>query len=428
MADAVVITHGVRSVYAKFGTALRNVSAVELGRQVVRELIERADLDPQRIDEVIVGCAGNPVDAANVARVISLQANLPRRIPAATVQRNCGSGLESITAATERIRSGRARVVVAAGVESMSNYPLLFAAAAQRKFETLARARTGGARLAALARFRPRDFSPEIGLEVGLTDPVCALNMGETAEVLAREFQVERDAQDEFALRSHQLAVAAEKAGRFDDERMPIFLPPAYDDLVDTDVGPRAGQSMEALAKLKPAFDRRHGTVTAGNSCMVTDGGAAVLVMSESMAAELGFEPLGRIAGYAWAGCSPRRMGLGPCYATPAALAEAGLELAELDLIELNEAFAAQVLACELCLRSSAFAREELGRDRAVGEIDRDRLNVNGGAIALGHPVGSSGTRLVLTVLHELARRSARWGLATLCIGGGQGGAMVLEH
>ncbi len=428
MPGGVVITHGLRSVYAKFGTALKNVSAVELGRQVITELIESADLDPQRVDQVIVGCAGNPIDAANVARVLALKTNLPSTVPVVTVQRNCGSGLEAITAAAERIRSGRADVVVAAGVESMSGYPLFFSAAAQAKFETLARTRTVRARLAALFQFRPRDFSPEIALEVGLTDPVCGLNMGETAEVLAREFQIPRDIQDEFALRSHRLVTAAEEAGRFAAERIPIFLPPAYDRLVDTDSGPRSGQSMEALEKLKPVFDRRHGTVTAGNSCMVSDGSAAVLVMEEETAQELGYEPLGRVAGYAWAGCSPRRMGLGPCYATPPALAEAGLKFADLDLIELNEAFAAQVLACELCFRSSAFAREELGRNHAVGEIDRDRLNVNGGAIALGHPVGSSGTRLVVTILHELARRSVRWGLATLCVGGGQGGAMVLER
>jgi len=429
MPGGVVITHGLRSVYAKFGTVLRNVSAVELGRQVITELIERADIDPQRVDEAIVGCAGNPVDAANIARILALKTNLPRTVPAVTVQRNCGSGLEAITSAVERIRSGRAQVVIAAGVESMSHYPLFFSAAAQAKFEALAQARTVGARLGALSRFRPRDFSPEIALEAGLTDPVCGLNMGETAEVLAREFQISRDLQDEFALRSHQLVTAAEEAGRFAAERIPIFLPPGYDQMVDADSGPRSGQSMEALEKLMPVFDRRHGTVTAGNSCMVSDGGAAVLVMEEGVAQELAYEPLGRVAGYAWAGCLPRRMGLGPCYATPPALAEAGLKkLADLDLIELNEAFAAQVLACELCFRSSAFAREELGRNHAVGEIDRDRLNVNGGAIALGHPVGSSGTRLVVTLLHELARRSVRWGLATLCVGGGQGGAMVLER
>jgi len=423
-----VITHALRTVYAKIGTALRDVSAVELGRQAVVELIERADLDPQRIDEVIVGCAGNPFDAANVGRVIALRANLPQAVPAMTVQRNCGSGLEAITAAAERIRAGRARLIVAAGVESMSQYPLLFSEAAKRKFEGLARARTAGARLAALSSFRLRDLAPQVGLEIGLTDPVCGLNMGETAEVLAKEFGIERQAQDELALRSHQRAVAAEAAGRFAVERIPVYLPPAYDGAVETDVGPRAEQSLEALAKLKPVFDRRYGTVTAGNSCMITDGGAATLVMDEGMAVELGLEPLARIAGYAWAGCSPRRMGLGPCYATPKALDEAGIGLAEVDRIELNEAFAAQVLACEICFRSRAFAREELGRDREIGELDPDRLNVNGGAIALGHPVGSSGTRLVVTLLHELALRSARWGLATLCIGGGQGGAMVVER
>ena len=424
----VVITHGLRTVYAKFGTALRDVPAVELGRQAVTELIERADVDPARIDEVIIGCAGNPIDAANVARVIALRSNLPRAIPAVTVQRNCGSGLEAITTAAERIRGRRARVVVAGGVESMSEYPLLYSPRAQRKFEGLARARSLGQRLAALGAFRPGDFKPRIGLETGLTDPVCGLNMGETAEVLAKEFQINRESQDEFALMSHQRAIAAEDAGRFDAERIPVYLPPAYDRTVDADVGPRREQSMEALAKLRPVFDRRYGTVTAGNACMVTDGGAAVLVMDRAVAAELGYEPLGRIAGYAWAGCSPRRMGLGPCYATPRALEEAGLGLEALDLIELNEAFAAQVMACEICFRSRSFAREELGLGDALGDIDRERLNVNGGAIALGHPVGSTGTRLVITLLHELVRRSARWGLATLCIGGGQGGAMVLER
>jgi len=428
MNGAVVITHGLRTVYAKFGTALRDVSAVELGRQVVDQLVEGADLDPSRIDEVIVGCVGTPVDAANIARVVALRANLPCSIPALTVQRNCGSGMEAITCAVERIRAGRARVVVAAGVESMSSYPLLFSATAQRKFETLARARGTGARLAALSGFRLADFAPEIGLEIGLTDPVCGLNMGDTAEVLAKEFHISREAQDEFALRSHRRAAAAESEGRFDDERIAVFLPPSYNAAVETDVGPRADQSMEALGRLRPVFDRRHGTVTAGNACMITDGAAATLVIDEATAHDMGFEPLGRVAGYAWAGCSPRRMGLGPCYATPPALDEAGCELADIDLIEINEAFAAQVMACELCFRSAAFARDELGRDRAVGDIDGQRLNVNGGAIALGHPVGSSGTRLVVTLLHELKRRSARRGLATLCIGGGQGGAMVLER
>ena len=377
---------------------------------------------------MILGCAGNPIDAANIARVVALRANLARQIPAVTVQRNCGSGLEAITTAAERIRSGRAQVIVAGGVESMSDYPLLYSRAATRVFEGVYRARSPMARLAALSGFRPRHFQPEIALAAGLTDPVCGLNMGETAEVLAKEFGITREQQDEFALRSHQLAVAAEAEGRFEDERIPIYEPPRYDTTIDTDVGPRANQSMEALAKLRPAFDRHHGTVTPGNSCMVTDGAAVTLVMGAGLAAALGYEPLGRIAGYGWVGVSPRRMGLGPCFATPRALDDAGVKLDQIDLVELNEAFAAQALACLLCFRSGVFARQELGRDQAVGDIPMERLNVNGGAIALGHPVGTTGARLVITLLLEMARCRLGRGLATMCIGGGQGGAIVLER
>lgn len=424
----VVVTHALRTVQCKAGTALRDVHAAELGRQVVAELVERADLEPGRVDEVILGCAGNPIDAANVARVIALRARLPRVIPAVTVQRNCGSGMEALTAAVQRIRSGRARVVLAGGVESMSQYPLYFRRSAQDLFEDLARARSPGQRLQILARFRPRHFRPRVGLRIGLTDPVSGLGMGETAEVLAKEFGISREEQDELALMSHRRYVAAEEAGRWDAERIPVYLPPGYEETVDEEVGPRPEQSLEALAKLRPVFDRDYGTVTAGNSCMVTDGAAALLVMDASLAAELDYEPLGRVAGYAWAGCSPRRMGLGPCYAVPPTLDEAGIDLDEVGLVELNEAFAAQVIACEICFRSTSFARDELGRDRSIGEIGRERLNVNGGAIALGHPVGQTGARLVVTLLHEMARRDCRWGLATECIGGGQGGAMVLER
>ncbi len=428
MPSEIVITAGLRTVFAKAGTALRSVSAVELGRQAVGELVARSGIDPERIDEVILGCAGNPIDAANVARVIALRSNLPQPLPAMTVQRNCGSGLEAITTAAEKIRAGRARVIVAGGVESMSNYLLLFRESAKRKFEVLLRARSMIERLGAMARFRPRDFKPEIALATGLTDPVCGLNMGDTAEVLAKEFGISRQQQDEFALRSHQLAVAAQEGGRFDAERIPVFLPPRLDRSVRADVGPRAEQSMEALAKLKPAFDRRFGTVTPGNSCMVTDGAAVTLVMDAESSREHGLEPLARIAGYGWAGLSPRRMGLGPCHATPRALDDAGVILDQVDLVELNEAFAAQVLACLVCLRSASFARQELGRAAAVGELPLEKLNVNGGAIALGHPVGTTGARLVVTLLHEMARRSVRRGLATMCIGGGQGGAVVLER
>ena len=428
MPAEVVITHALRTVMAKAGTALRGVSAVELGRQAIVELLERADLVPERVDEVIIGCAGNPFDAANVARVIALRARLPIGVPAVTVQRNCGSGLEAITSAVERIRGGRAEIVLAGGVESMSNYPLLFSHRAQRLFEALYTARGFMERLRVLSAFRPRHFRPVASLETGLTDPVCGLNMGETAEVLAQEFHVSREAQDQFALRSHQRATAAEESGQFAAERVAVRKPPSYEDVVEVDVGPRAQQNMQALARLKPVFDSRYGSVTAGNSCMVTDGAAMTLLMTEQCAYRLGYEPMARISGYAWAGLTLRRMGLGPCYATPAALEEANLDLDSIDLIELNEAFAAQVLACEICFRSTSFAREQLGRSKAIGELDHDRLNVNGGAIALGHPVGATGARLVVTLLHELLRRDLASGLVTLCIGGGQGGAMVLQR
>jgi acetyl-CoA acyltransferase len=251
--------------------------------------------------------------------------------------------------------------------------------------------------------------------------------MGQTAELLAKEYEISREEQDAFALESHVRASAAQAAGRLAEELVPVYVAPAYDRVVDQDVGPRPNQSLEALAKLPPVFDRRFGTVTAGNACMVTDGAAAVLLMEASRARALGYRPLGRIASFAYAGCDPARMGLGPAYATPLALDRAGLGLEAMDLIEFNEAFAAQVLANRAAFVSAEFAREALGRDRPIGELDPDRTNVNGGAIALGHPVGSTGTRLVLTLLKELGRRGGGLGLATLCVGGGQGGAVVVE-
>ncbi|NKB89271.1 MAG: acetyl-CoA C-acyltransferase [Acidobacteria bacterium] len=428
MTDEIVLTHALRTPFARAGTALRSVSAVELGRQVVTELIARSDIDPERVDEVVVGCAGSPAEASNIARVVALRADLPQSIPASTVQRNCGSGFDAITTAAERIRAGRATVVVAGAVESMSNYPLLFPESGRKQFTRIGGARSWGGKLVATAGLRPSHFRPRPAQRTGLTDPVSGLNMGETAEALAQEFGIKRERQDEFALRSHQRAVTAEAAGEFDDERVDIFLPDEAPGVVDLDLGPRSGQSLEALNDLRPIFDRRHGTVTAGNSCQLTDGAAATLVMSGSAASELGYEPLGRLAGYAWAGVDPRRMGLGPSYAIPAALEDAGRALDDMDRVEINEAFAAQVLAVQLCMRSRAFARDELGASAPLGEVPEEILNVNGGAIAIGHPVGATGMRLVATLLHSMQRNGLRHALASLCIGGGQGGAVVLER
>jgi acetyl-CoA C-acetyltransferase/acetyl-CoA acyltransferase len=270
-------------------------------------------------------------------------------------------------------------------------------------------------------------MAPIIGVQVGLTDPVCGLNMGQTAEVLAREFHVTREEQDQFALASHQKATAAITAGRFGEEIVPLPIPPKYEKAQLVDDGPRANQDMAALQKLKPYFDKVAGTVTVGNACPITDGAGAVLVMAESHAKALGLAPLGYMRDFAYAGLDGRRMGLGPVYATAKLLDKTGLSMKDFELIELNEAFSAQVIACQRAAASAEFAKTHLNRSQALGEIRSDILNVNGGAVALGHPVGATGTRLVITLLKELRRRKLQRGLATLCIGGGQGAALALE-
>ena len=263
----------------------------------------------------------------------------------------------------------------------------------------------------------------------GLTDPFCGLNMGQTAEVLAKEFHISRQEQDQFALQSHQKAVKAQKSGRLAQEITPVFISPAYKEAVEADVGPREEQSLEALAKLKPFFDRRYGSVTAGNACPITDGAVMLLMMTKEKASSLGLKPLVRIKSYGFCGLDPQRMGLGPVYATALALKRAGLSLKDMHLVELNEAFATQVLACQKAFESKQFAKDSLGLQKCMGELDLKKVNVNGGAIALGHPVGATGSRLVLTLMKEMVQRSdAQFGLATLCIGGGQGGAMILER
>ncbi|MFQ5843843.1 MAG: thiolase family protein [Planctomycetota bacterium] len=421
--DRLVIVDGVRTPFCKAGTDLAGLDAVELGRIAVTALLARTGIDPEIVDEVVFGCVGQPVDAMNVARVLALRAGLPRSAPAVTVHRNCASSMEAVTQAYEKMAAGAGSVFIVGGTESMSDLPLLFPRRAVGKFTRLARARTLGRRLAALASFRPADFKPRIGLELGLTDPVPGLNMGETAEVLAREWAISRERQDAFSLRSHQRVVA----GR---ERLAEEIAPVYRDgrAVALDNGVRPNQTMEQLGKLRPVFQRRHGTVTAGNSSQITDGAVALLVMAESRAGELALEPLGALAGYAYAGCDPERMGMGPVHAIHRAQKKLGLGPADADVVEINEAFAVQVLAVLEALRSPEFAREKLGRDEPLGEIPDDKLNVNGGAIALGHPVGSSGGRLVLTALRELRRRGGKRALASLCVGGGQGAALWLER
>jgi acetyl-CoA C-acetyltransferase/acetyl-CoA acyltransferase len=412
-----VIVDGVRTPFCKAGTELASFGADELGRIAVNALLTRTGLDPELVDEVIFGCVAQPADATNVARVIALRAGIPESVPAMTVQRNCASGCEAVTLAQERLLAGRGSIFIVGGTESMSNIPFLFKQRTAEKFSRLSRAKGLGQRLQSMAAFRPSDFLPRIGLMLGLTDPVCGMNMGETAEVLAREFGINRDEQDAFALESHKRAVAARE--KLSEEICPAFLS-AKASVATKDNGPRENQSTQALAKLKPVFDRRSGTVTAGNASQVTDGAVALLVMSEEKAQRLGYLPLGVLTGYAYAGCDPSRMGLGPVYAMSEAEANTGLSPADADLIEINEAFAAQTLAV---IKSSAKSLPH-----SPGEIPTEKLNVNGGAIALGHPVGATGARLVLSSLKELQRRKAKRALITLCVGGGQGAALWLER
>jgi acetyl-CoA acetyltransferase family protein len=424
----IALLDGLRTPFVKADGPLRHVPAQELGRQVVAELLARLELRPAAVDQVVFGNVCSPLDAGNVARVIALAAGVPVDRPAHTVNRNCAAGMQSITDGCELIRRGEAGVVVAGGAESMSNVPLVFSEEAVEAFRRSARAKGFFARVGAALSFRPKHFAPVPALKSGLTDPISGMIMGDTAEVLAGEFGITRAAQDEFALRSHTLACKAIGEGRFAEEIAPVYACNGRCEAVVADVGPRDNQSLEALAKLTPFFDRRHGTVTVGNSCPITDGAAAVVLMPEERAKAEGREPLGCITAWAYAGLEPARMGLGPVYAAAKLLKQTGLSPADFELFEINEAFAAQVLAVLKAFGSEQFAREKLGRDAALGELPPDRLNVNGGAIALGHPVGVSGTRLVLTLLKEMKRRGLRRGLAMLCVGGGQGAAMMVER
>jgi acetyl-CoA acetyltransferase family protein len=394
------IIDGVRTPFCKAGTEFRTLPAQELGCIVVRELLERTGFDPGEVSQVIFGNVVQPPEAGNIARVIALNAGIPHEVPAYTVHRNCASGFEALTSAYEKMLAGQGDAFVVGGTESMSSLPLLYAASAVEKFAALAKAKTLAQRLAGMLAFRPSDFQPRSALTLALTDPTCGLTMGETAELLARDFQISREEQDQFALESHRRAAAARDKLR--EEILPV-------NGVAGDNGVRENQTMEALSKLRPVF-AKDGSVTAGNASQLTDGAVALLVASEDKVEQ----PLGYLRGYAYAGCEPRRMGLGPVYAIPKALGNVRWE--DIDLVEINEAFAGQVLAVERLLK------KQFGL-----EIKRDRLNVNGGAIALGHPVGASGARLVLTLLKEMKRRGVRFGLAALCVGGGQGAALVLE-
>jgi acetyl-CoA acetyltransferase family protein len=410
--DALYVVDGVRTPFSRMGTDLAGQAADELGRAAVNALLAKTGFDPEMVSEVIFGCVSQPAESMNLARVIALRAGLPEHVPAMTVHRNCASGFESLTTAHQRMMAGHGDVFIVGGAENMSLAPFYYRLSAVAKFSALATAKSFWGKVRGATAFRPADFSPVIGLKLGLNDPVSGLNMGETAEILARENGITREAQDAFALESHRRAAAARE--KFAEEIWPVY---DKGKAVVKDNGIREEQSMEALAKLRPVFETKTGTVTAGNSSQITDGAVALLAMSGAKVKALGLEPLGVLSGYAYTGCDPARMGLGPVSAIRVANEASGLKLADADVVEINEAFAAQVLAVV----------KHLG-EQGTGSVPSEKLNVNGGAIALGHPVGATGARLVLTSLLELKRRGARRALVSLCVGGGQGGALWLER
>lgn len=425
MKHRIAIVDGIRTPMGKFSGLLNKVQADDLGAHAVRELLYKTDIPRSEVDEVIIGNVGQPAHTQNIARVISLKAGLSKHVPAFTVHRNCASGMQAITTAANQISLQESSVVIAGGVESMSNIPFFLTKEFSDFLTKLQMAKTFRAKAKIVTTFEFRYLKPIVGLAVGLTDPICGLNMGQTAEILAKEFSITREHQDRFASQSHSRAQKASEQGWFKEEIAPYILNGKAP--MTTDEGIRFNQTVEALAKLKPYFDKLTGTVTAGNSSQITDGGAAVLLMSEAKAKALGLKPLGYLTHYAYAGLEGKRMGLGPAYATAKVLQKSRLKMKDFDLIEMNEAFATQVIANRVAFDSKKFAQEELGLSNPIGPIDPKKLNINGGAIALGHPVGMTGTRLILTLLKELKRRKKHRGLATLCIGGGQGAAAIVE-
>jgi acetyl-CoA C-acetyltransferase/acetyl-CoA acyltransferase len=432
MKERIAIIAGFRSPMGKAGGVLKNLTAHDLGAKILREVVLRSKIDVTKIDEVIIGNVAQPGEAANIARVIALKAGIPQEVPAFTVHRNCASGMEAMTTASSKLLNDEAEIILAGGAESMTNIPLMFGKKMTGLFANLMKAKTLPQKLAVLTSFRPNFLSPVVGLVQGLTDPISGLIMGNTAENVAKDFKITRQQQDEFSLNSHKKAEAATAGGIFKAEIIPVFNnDEANSKMIEEDEGIRKGQNIADLAKLKPYFEKVTGTVTVGNSSQITDGAAFAVLMRESKAKELqkelGFEILGYIKDFAYAGLDPSRMGLGPVFASKKVFDKTGLGLEDMDLIEINEAFAAQVIGCVRAFASAEFCKKHFGLEKPLGEIDPEILNVNGGAIALGHPVGMSGSRIIIHILRELKRRGKNRGLATLCIGGGQGGAVIVE-
>jgi acetyl-CoA acyltransferase len=422
----VAVVDGCRTPFCKAGTEFRAMSPIDLGKVAVRELLGRSNLDPAAVDEIVYGIVVPPIQAPNVAREVGLAAGLPPTVPAFTVSRACASANTAITTAAEQIQIGYADIMVAGGVEVLSDVPMLVSRPVRDALIGATKAKTLAGRARSLATIRPRDLAP---VAPSIAEPSTGETMGESAERMAKENGISREAQDAWALRSHRLAHQGTVDGRLTEEIVATYVPPDYASVVTEDNGIRPDTSLEKLAALKPVFDRRYGTVTAGNASPLTDGASAVLLMSEDRAKTLGYEPLGYIRSWAYSALAPSGQLLqGPAWAAPVALDRAGVTMGDIELWEMHEAFAAQVLSNLQALDSDEFARTELGRTAKVGILPEDRINVMGGSIAIGHPFGATGGRVTVTLLREMRRRGLGLGLVTVCAAGALGFAMVLER
>ena len=422
----VAVVRGLRTPFVKAGTGFADLSAVDLGAAVVSELVQRSEIDPHEIDQVVFGEVVPAPLSTFIAREVVLRSNLPKSIEAHTVSRACATSLQAMASAHDAIALGNAHVAIAGGAESLSDAPLFASRPLAKALIEASKGRSLKDKLAALRKIALKDLAPT---PPAIKEPTTGLSMGESAEKMARENGIRREDQDRLAFESHRRAAAAIESGKFKDEVMAVFVPPRFAKVVGEDNIVRKDVSLEALAGLKPVFDRRYGSITAGNSSPLTDGAAAVLMMSEEKARSLGCKPLGFIRSYAFAALDPNdQLLMGPAFAAPIALDRAGLTLKDMDLVDIHEAFAAQVLSNLQAFASRDFAKKKLGRDEALGEVDPARLNVNGGSIALGHPFAATGARMVTSTLRELERRGAQFALLTICAAGGMGAAMILER
>lgn len=421
----IYVVDGARTPFLKAQKGPGPFAASDLATQAGRALLLRQPFAPADLDEVILGCAAPSPDETNIGRMVALRLGCGKKVPGWTVMRNCASGMQAIDSAIANIQLGRSELVLAGGVDALSRAPLLYSDAMVRWFAGMMSLRTVNQKIRHFLKLRPAALlTPVIGLMKGLTDPVVGLLMGQTAENIAWRFGIKRQQMDEFAVRSHQRALAAHEAGHL-AEIVPLV--DGSGKVYAMDDGVRPDADLHGMAKPRPFFDKKYGNITAANSSQITDGAAWVLLASEAAVEKWGLQPLGKIVDSQWSGLAPEEMGLGPVHASTSILQRHGLNLADIDYWELNEAFAAQVLACQAAWQDEAYCREQLGLPGALGALDPARLNVDGGAVSIGHPVGASGARIVLHLLHVLRRNQAKRGIATICIGGGLGGAMLLE-